>query len=154
MWIIPITYKLKYELGKFKEDELLDLIEAYLIELNFGIVNRKENHIFYHKGGFWHSWNFRDLIGSGSIKLKTKNNKIVITLKHHFVFLILFFFTIIYLLITSRYSTFDNGDKEILTIAFVWLFGANYLIKLIAHYGLKRKINEIINRNYNKNISK
>ena len=101
-----------------------------------------------------HSWNFSDLIGSGSIKLKTKNNKIVITLKHHFVFLILFFFTILYLLMTSRYSTFDNGDKEIITIAFIWLFGGNYIIKLIAHYRLKRKINELVNWNYNKNLSK
>ena len=149
MWIIPITFKLKYELEKFNENELLDLIEAYLKELNFGIINRKENYIFFHKGGFFHSFNFRDLIGSGSIKLKRRNDKIVITLKHHFVFLILFFFTVIYLLMISRYSTFDNGDKQIITIAFIWLFGANYLIKLIAHHGLKRKIKEIIKQNYN-----
>ena len=49
---------------------------------------------------------------------------------------------------TSRYSTFDDGDKQIITIAFIWLFGANYLIKLIAHHGLKRKIKEIINLNF------
>jgi hypothetical protein len=147
MWIFPITYKLKYDLEKFNENELLDLIEAYLNELNFGIINRKENHIFFHKGGIFHSWNFRDLLGSGSIKLKRKNDKIVITLKHHFVFLILLFFTIIYLLMTSRYSTFDDGDKQIITIAFIWLFGANYLIKLVAHHKLKRKIHEIINQN-------
>jgi hypothetical protein len=149
MWIIPITYKLKYEHEKFNENELLDLIEAYLKELNFGIINRKENYIFFHKGSFFHSLNFRDLLGSGSIKLKQRNDKIIITLKHYFVFLILLFFTVIFLLMTSRYSTFDDGDKQIITIAFIWLFGANYLIKLIAHHGLKRKINEIINQKTN-----
>ncbi len=144
MWIIPITYKLKYDHEKFNQNEILDLIETYLNELNFGIINRKKNYIFYHKGGIMNFWNFRDLIGSGSIKMRTKNNKIVITLKHHFVFIILFLFIVIYLLMTSRYSTFDSGDKEIITAAFIWLFGANYLLKLIAHYRLKTKINELV----------
>ena len=144
MWIIPITYRLKYDIEKFNQNETMDLIESYLNELNFGYINRKENRIFYHKGGMFHSLNFRDLLGSGSIRMSTKKNQTIITLRHSLVFLILFFFTIIYLLMTSRFSSFDNGDKEIFTIAFIWLFGANYLTKLISHYRLKKKLDELI----------
>ena len=147
MWIIPITYKLKYDIEKFNQNEIMDLIESYLNELNFGYINRKENRIHYYKGGMFHSLNFRDLLGSGKIKMATKKNQTIITLKHSMVFLILFFFTIVYLLMTSRFSTFDNGDKEIFTIAFIWLFGANYLLKLIFHYRLKVKLNELITEN-------
>jgi hypothetical protein len=82
MWIIPITYKLKYELEKFNENELLDLIEAYLKELNFGIINRKQNYIFFHKGGFFHSLNFRDLLGSGSGKNDESDHPITIQTDH------------------------------------------------------------------------
>ncbi len=147
MWIIPITYRLKYDIEKFSQNETMDLIESYLNELNFGYINRKDNRILYHKGGMFHSLNFRDLLGSGSIRLSTKKNQTIITLRHSLVFLILFFFTIIYLLMTSRFSSFDNGDKEIFTIAFIWLFGANYITKLISHYRLKVKLNELITEN-------
>lgn len=147
MWIIPIIYKLKYDVEKFDQHELLDLIESYLNELKFGYINRKNNSIIYHKGGIFHSLNFRDLLGSGSIRITIKENKTIITLKHSLVFLILFFLTILYLLFTSRFSTFDNGDKEIFTIAFIWLFGGNYLIKLISHYRLKTKLDELITEN-------
>lgn len=146
MWIIPITYKLKYDTEKFDKDELMNLIESYLNELNFDYINRKENSITYHKGGIFHSLKFRDLLGSGSIKMTTKKNQTIITLKHSMVFLTLFFFTAVYLLMTSRFSTFDNADKKLFTFFFIWLFGANYLTKLISHYRLKIRLDELISK--------
>ena len=147
MWIIPITYKLKYDIEQFNQNEIMDLIESYLYELDFNYINRNDKYISYHMGFVTSYWSFRNNLGSGSIRIDSKNKQTIITLKHSFVFLFLFFFTVIYLLMTSRFSTFDDFDKQICTVGFVWLFGMNYLLKLSAHYKLKRKLNELIKEN-------
>lgn len=147
MWFIPITYTLTYDSKKLNENDILDLIEQYLQELKFAYINRENNIITYHKGAVLHTFSFRDFLGSGSIKVKSKNNQISVTFKHWIVFLILGLFVILFLLFTSRFSAFDESDKESITIIFLWLFGGNYLFKLSSHYMLKNNVHEIIIKN-------
>ena len=148
--MLPIQFKTRFrkeELKDLKSTDILDVIQKWLEEKEFRYINRKEDKIVFHEADGWHSFNARSFLVSGVIKIKVKNEELIIINGNWMVFLIAIPFLLFILLADSRYSTFDKGDVDIIWVFFIVIFGGNLLTRIIAHWGLKSAIKKMI-KNY------
>jgi hypothetical protein len=147
--MLPIQFKTRFrkeELKDLTSSEILDVIQNWLEEKGFRYINRKENKIVFHKADGWHSVNARSFLVSGVIKIKVKKEELIIINGNWMVFLIALPFLLFILIADSRYSTFDKGDVSIIWVFFIVIFGGNLVIRIIAHWGLKSAIKEMVKK--------
>ena len=148
--MLPIQFKTRFrkeELKDLTSTDILDIIQKWLEEKEFGYINRTKDKIVFHNAVVWQSFNVRSFLVSGVIKIKDKNEELIIINGNWMVFLIAIPFLLFILLADSRYSTFDKGDVDIIWVFFIVIFGGNLLTRIIAHWGLKSAIKKMI-KNY------
>ena len=124
--------------------EVLDVVEKYLKEKEFGYVNRKDNRISFHKFNFWKSLDLKSLLVSGTVIVKKENGLITLINGNWKVFLIAIPFLLLIVISDSEISTLDEFDVNIIWMAFAWLFGGNLVTRFIAHLNFKMILKKII----------
>ena len=147
MTFLPIQFKTKFPKDKFGElnsKEILDEIERWLIEERFNYVERKQHRILFHAMSGWVGLNIRSSLVSGIVKIKHQNEDLIITNGNWMIFLVTVPFLIVLALASSRYSSFDKADIEIVWIAFSWLFGMNLVTRIYAHWSFKKRIKQMV----------
>ena len=147
MTFLPIQFTTKFpkhKLGKLNSKVILDEIERWLIVERFNYVERKENKIVFHKGSLWSGLNIRSFLVSGVIKVEYKNEDVLVTNGNWMIFLIAIPFLVVIASASSRYSSFEKKEIEIIWIAFLWLFGVNFFVRLYAHWSFNKRIKRMI----------
>ena len=144
MFPLWIENKIRLDINEIEissEKYLINQIENYLGGLDLRLIKKTDNKLIFYKGEFMHRWRRKDFINNGLIKIIIKDNYIIIKIKS----LIAGAFLFCCLIAFAIYI--DNPTKPaywIIILVFVWLYGANYLIRFFAHRKLKREIKEII----------
>ncbi len=147
--ILPIIFWTKIkknELGKLNSEDILDIVEEYLSENDYNYINRKDNRIKFHKMDGFSFMRFKDFLVSGVIKIKEKNDSLIIINGNWMVFLIALPFLILYFLSKSKFSTFDQNDIDMIWNILLVLFIPNLLIRLFAHLKFKGMIIDMIEK--------
>ena len=145
--MLPIQFTTKINKEKLQNvttEEILDVVQNWLDKKGFQYIKRKKNKIIFHKADGLTLLNFRSFLVSGIVKVKEKNKKILIVNGNWMILLIGIPFLIIYLLAQSSYSTIDESDVNILLTALIVIFGFNFILRIIAHWGFKSTIKELI----------
>ena len=148
--MLPIQFRTsikKEELKDLSSEDILDVIQDWLEEKGFRYINRKKDKIIFHAADGWISWNARSFLVSGIVKIKEEKRELIIINGNWLVFIIALPFLLFILLADSRYSTFDQGDVDLLWMFFSVLFGGNLVTRILAHWGLKSAIKKMI-KNY------
>lgn len=151
MVLLPIQFwtKLKRkEFERLNSDLILDTVQEYLEEKGYNYINRKKNKITFHKANGWTSFNTKSFLVSGIVKVKDEEKSLIVTNGNWMVFLIAIPFLLFYFLSKTSYSTLDEFDLTFLKNAFLWIFGVNLLIRVIAHLNFKAHLEKLIRNNY------
>ncbi len=123
-----IEFKVE-EIGISSEKLILNQIIEFLGGLGFGEISRTDNKLIFHKGDIFVLWRRKDFIDNGKVKVKIKNDRIIVKIKSLTVGMFLF------ASILSLFMLFDNPVEKNYTAAiwiFVILFGLNYIIRTVA----------------------
>lgn len=136
------------EFERLNSDLILDTVQEYLEEKGYNYINRKKNKITFHKANGWTSFNTKSFIVSGIVKVKDEEESLIVTNGNWMVFLIAIPFLLFCFLSKTSYSTLDEFDLTFLKNAFLWIFGINLLIRVIAHLNFKAHLEKLIINNY------
>ena len=147
--ILPIIFwtKIKKEkLGRINCEDILELIEKYLSDKKFNYVKRKKNKIIFHNIDGIILFRLKDFLASGEIKIIEKKDELIIQNGNWMVFLLAIPFLFFILLAKSKFSTIDQDDIQIIWTFFIVLFIPNLLVRIVAHFYFKTKIESLINQ--------
>lgn len=123
------------------EKYLINYIGSILENKGMGNWRKTEKSIFALKNDLMGLFRTKDLLDNIWIKVKVNNGKIIITM------LSITFLMFIFASIISAFILFDDPTQlnyEQAIYVFLFLFGLNYIIRLIAHHDLKKEIEDKI----------
>lgn len=126
---------------------LINHIETYLNKISLITIDKTDTHLkFRYKYFLWSNWSHASRVRGGKITISINENDLTIRLVYSNFWLLTLSFLMslaMYLLLDDQ---FKNESLQISTMAFVWLFGGNFIIRYLAQRKLFKDINEIVNQ--------
>lgn len=119
---------------------LLNHIDNLLAKHGFRYIIKSDNSVLFHCIGYFDVTGLAYGVNNGWIRIKIKKDKIIIKLIS---FTFVFF---VYLVVLVLVYFFTNPIIEDNEIAFFigFIFGINYLIRLVSVHNLKKEIRKLI----------